>query len=95
MLSDYFWYKIYDAWLPFLILSVLFFTCQINVFARILFLGKRPSRKKKPLSGVLTKQMIEAKEAERRRINEVIQWRHNIYQNKILGGKCVIGDAMT
>ncbi len=52
------------------------------------FLGKRPSRKKKPLSGVLTKQMIEAKEAERRRINEVIEmtslnlteWGHLFYK---------------
>lgn len=31
---------------------------------------KRP-RKKRPYSGVLTQQMIEAREAEKRRINEV------------------------
>ena len=34
--------------------------------------AKRPSRKKKPLSGLLTNQIQEAKEIEKRRINEVI-----------------------
>ena len=32
---------------------------------------KRSSRKKRPYSGLLTPQMVEAREAEKRRINEV------------------------
>ena len=33
--------------------------------------GKKKVRKKRPYSGILTQQMLEAREAERRRINEV------------------------
>ena len=33
--------------------------------------AKKRTRKKRPYSGVLTQQMIEARETERRRINEV------------------------
>ena len=33
--------------------------------------GKKKSRKKRPYSGILTQQMIESRENERQRINEV------------------------
>ena len=33
--------------------------------------GKKRSRKKRPYSGLITPQMLEAREAEKRRINEV------------------------
>ena len=33
--------------------------------------GKKKSRKKRPYSGILTQQMIESRENERHRINEV------------------------
>ena len=35
--------------------------------------AKKRTRKKRPYSGILTQQMIEAREIERRRINEVIK----------------------
>ena len=41
--------------------------------------NKKRTRKKRPYSGILTQQMIEAREAERRRINEVCNKKHWIF----------------